>query len=167
MNAILYTSNTGSTAQYAKLLADKTGLPVYSAEEAKSKLPTRSEILYLGWLMASSIKGYKDAAKRYNIRAVCAVGMGQTGTQVEMVREKNAIPAGIPLFTLQGNLDVEKIHGVYKTMMTVMVKTAGKALAEKTDRTPEEDDMLDMMFHGRDRVRAEHLNAVLAWYDAQ
>ena len=82
MNAILYTSNTGSTAQYAKLLADKTGLPVYSAEEAKSKLPARSEILYLGWLMASSIKGYKDAAKRYNIRAVCAVGMGQTGTQV-------------------------------------------------------------------------------------
>ena len=131
MNAILYTSNTGSTAQYAKLLADKTGLPVYSAEGAKNKLPARSEILYLGWLMASSIKGYKDAAKRYNIRAVCAVGMGQTGTQVEMVREKNAIPAGIPLFTLQGNLDVEKLHGVYKTMMTVMVKTAGKALAEK------------------------------------
>ena len=26
-----------------------------------------------------------------------------------------------------------------------MVKTAGKGLANKTDRTPEEDDMLDMM----------------------
>ena len=52
-------------------------------------------------------------------------------------------------------------------MMPVMSKTVGKKLADKPDRSPEEDDMLDMMFHGRDRVRAEHLNAVLAWYDAQ
>ena len=27
-NAIVYTSNTGYTAQYAKLLGEKTGLPV-------------------------------------------------------------------------------------------------------------------------------------------
>ena len=29
-----------------------------------------------------------------------------------------------------------------------MVKTAGKGLANKPDRTPEEDDMLDMMVNG-------------------
>ena len=33
-------------------------------------------------------------------------------------------------------------------MMNIMVKTAGKALEKKTDRTPEEEDMLDMMLHG-------------------
>ena len=37
-------------------------------------------------------------------------------------------------------------------MMNVMVKTAGKGLANKTDRTPEEDDMLDMMINGGKRV---------------
>ena len=33
-NAIVYTSNTGYTQQYAKLLGEKTGLPVYSLDEA-------------------------------------------------------------------------------------------------------------------------------------
>ena len=98
--------------------------------------------------MAGSVKGYAGAAKRYQIRAVCGVGMGQAGTQTDSVRKKSAIPAGIPLFTLQGNFDVKKLHGVY-------------------DRTPEEDDMLDMMLHGGERVKAENLSAVLDWYNTQ
>ncbi len=35
MKAIVYTTNAGSTEQYAKLLAQETGLPVYSLAEAK------------------------------------------------------------------------------------------------------------------------------------
>lgn len=60
MNAILYTTNIGSTERYARLLAEQTELP-----------------------------------------------------------------------------------GIYRPMMEIMVKTAGRSLAEKKDRTPEEDDMLD------------------------
>ena len=37
MDAIIYTTNTGSTEQYAKLLAQKTGLPTYSLAEAKKR----------------------------------------------------------------------------------------------------------------------------------
>ena len=62
---------------------------------------------------------------------------------------------------------MKKLHGVYRPMMELMVKTAGKALAEKSDRTPEEDDMLDMMLHGGERVKAENLSAILDWYRAQ
>ena len=166
MEAIVYTSNTGSTAQYAQLLGQATGLNVYSAEEAKKKLSAHAEIIYLGWLMASGVKGYKHAAKRYNVRAVCAVGMGKTGAQTDEVRGKNAIPADIPLFTLQGNFNMEKLRGVYKIMMRMMIKTVGKALAEKADRTPDEEDLLDMM-HGGERVGVDNLNAVLEWYGSQ
>lgn len=167
MNAIIYTTNTSSTEYYAKLLAQKTGLPVYSLAEAKKRVFAGAEVIYLGWIMAGSVKGFANAAKLYRIRAVCAVGMGQTGTQTDSVRKKSAIPAGIPLFTLQGNFDVKKLHGVYRLMMEIMVKTAGKGLAEKSDRTPEEDDMLDMMLHGGERVKAENLSAVLDWYNTQ
>ena len=52
-------------------------------------------------------------------------------------------------------------------MMEIMVKTAGKGLAEKKDRTPDEDDMLDMMLHGGEWVKAENLSAILDWYRAQ
>ena len=167
MNAMIYTTNTGSAEHYAKLLAQKTGLPVYSLAEAKKQVFAGAEVIYLGWIMAGSVKGYAEAAKRYRVCAVCAVGMGQTGTQTDSVRKKSAVPADIPLFTLQGNFDVKKLHGIYRLMMEIMVKTAGKALAEKKDRTPDEDDMLDMMLHGGERVKAENLSAVLDWFSAQ
>ena len=167
MDAIIYTTNTGSTERYAKLLAQKTGLPAYSFTEAKKVVLNGAEIIYLGWIAAGSVKGFANAAKRYHIRAVCAVGMGQTGTQAESVRKKTAVPVNIPLFTLQGNFNVKKLHGIYRPMMEIMVKTAGKSLAAKKDRTPEEDDMLSMMLHGGERVRIENLSAVLDWYNAQ
>ena len=167
MNAIIYTTNTGSTECYAKLLAQKTGLPAYSLAEAKKQVFAGAEVIYLGWIMAGSVKGYAEAAKRYRVRAVCAVGMGQTGTQTDSVRKKSAVPADIPLFTLQGNFDVKKLRGIYRPMMEIMVKTAGKGLAEKSDRTPEEDDMLDIMRCGGERVKPENLSAVLDWYSAQ
>ena len=110
---------------------------------------------------------FRSAAKRYRVCAVCAVGIGQTGTQTESVRKKAVVPAEIPLFTLQGNFNVKKLHGVYRLMMEIMVKAAGKSLAAKKDRTPAEDDMLDMMLHGGERVKAENLCAVLEWYNSQ
>ena len=56
--AVVYTSNTGYTRQYAQLLGERTGLPVYSLEEAQRALPSGSSVLYLGWLMAGTVKGY-------------------------------------------------------------------------------------------------------------
>ena len=167
MNAIIYTTNTGSAERYALLLAEQTGLPVYSLTEAKKTVSTGAEVIYLGWIMAGSVKGYAEVAKRNRVRAVCAVGMGQTGTQTDSVRKKTAVPADIPLFTLQGNFDVKKLHGIYRPMMELMVKTVGKGLAEKADRTPEEDDRLDMMRCGGERVKEENLSAVLDWYSAR
>ena len=60
-----------------------------------------------------------------------------------------------------------KNSGFYRPVMEIVVKTAGKALDEKNDRTPEEDDMLDMILHGGKRVKEENLSAVLDWYSAQ
>lgn len=48
MNAIIYTTNTGSTARYAKLLAHETGLPVYSLAEARKKVFAGAEVIYMG-----------------------------------------------------------------------------------------------------------------------
>ena len=166
-NAIIYTTNTGSTERYAQLLAGQTGLPAYSWKEAGNAVSAGAEVIYLGWIMAGSVKGYAGAAKRYQVRAVCGIGMGQTGTQTDRVREKSAIPDGIPLFTLQGNFDVKKLHGIYRPMMEIMVQTAGKSLAKKKNRTSEENDMLDMMLHGGERVKMENLLTVLDWYGEQ
>ena len=44
MKAIVYTSNTGHTAEYAKILGEKTGLPVYALSEAAKQLSNGTEI---------------------------------------------------------------------------------------------------------------------------
>lgn len=165
MEAIVYTSNSGFTAEYARLLGEKTGLPVYSMKEAKSAVSAGSSIIYLGWLMASSIKGYAKAAQRYRICMVCAVGMGASGTQIAEARKASKVDDSIPLFTLQGGFDINRLHGIYRFMMNTMKRTAGKALQQKVDRTPDEDDMLDLMVNGGNRVSLENLAPVLSWYE--
>jgi len=163
INAIVYTSNTGFTAQYAKLLGERLNLPVYSLDAAKGGLDAGAEILYLGWLMAGQVKGYKQAAKLYKIAAVCGVGMGAGGSQIKEVRKGNAIPETIPLFTLQGGFELSKLHGIYKFMMNTMKHTVGKKLAAKQDKTADEQDMLDLLLHGGSRVSEENLRPVLEW----
>ena len=164
MKAIIYTTNTGSTAQYAKMLAEKTGLQAFSMEEAKSKVEAGSEIIYLGWIMAAQVKGCKAAAKKYKIRAICAVGMEKTGTRTEEIRGKTCVPAEIPLFTLQGNFNVKKLHGLYRIMMNMMVKMVTKQLGAKAERTQRENEMLEIMLHGGENVREETLKSILDYY---
>lgn len=101
-SAIVYVSNTGHTRQYALLLEKESGLPVYSYDEAISNLPGGSQIIYMGWIHASHVKGYSAAAKRFSVCAVCGVGLCDTGTLVTEVRKATSIPEDIPLFTLHG-----------------------------------------------------------------
>ena len=165
--AIVYTSNTGFTAEYASLLGGETGLPVYALEDAKKSLPQNSPILYLGWLAAGKVQGYDKEVTKFNLQALCAVGMAKCGSQMEDVRKSNNLPQGLPLFTLQGGFDLKKLRGVYKLMMLVMSKTVVKKLAAKPDRTPDEEDMLDLFQNGGNRVSLENLRPVLAWYEEE
>ena len=166
-SAIVYTSNTGFTAQYASLLGGETGLPVYSLEDASKSLPQSSPIVYLGWLTAGKVQGYDKAVTKFNLQALCAVGMAKSGSQMEDVRKSNNLPQGLPLFTLQGGFDLKKLRGIYRLMMLVMSKTVAKKLAAKPDRTPDEEDMLDLFQNGGNRVSLEKLRPVLAWYEEE
>ncbi|NCC67948.1 MAG: hypothetical protein EOM14_07095 [Clostridia bacterium] len=166
MEAIIYTSNTGFTEQYALMLGEQTGMPVYTLKSAKGSVPAGAKVIYLGWLMASGIKGYKKAAKKYCICAVCAVGMSPDDAQRNDILKHTGI-TDTPLFVLQGGFDMDKLHGIYRFMMQTMRKTIGKGLEKKEAPKPEEAEMLEMFRHGADRVRPENLTEVLAWYRKQ
>ena len=162
IQAIVYTSNTSSTEQYARLLGQETGLPVCALTEAKKALNSGAQILYLGWVMAGSIQGYADAARLFQIPMVCAVGMEPDAKQQEL-REKNGIPQDAALFALQGGYSPDRLRGMQKLMMRMITGSMAKKLAAKADRTPEEDDLLDLMEHGGSRVSLEKLAAPLLW----
>ena len=149
------------------MLGELVQLPVFSLSDAARKLENQTEIIYLGWVMASQVKGYAKAAKRFRVRAVGAVGMAATGSSDRAVREKNQVPDETPVFILQGNFQVKKLSGLYRLMMEIMVKSVGKTLSEKENRTADEDDMLDLMVHGGNRVTAQNLRALEDWAISQ
>ena len=165
--AIVFTSNTGYTAQYAALLAKKTGLHVYALNEALEKVPEGSAVIYMGWIMAGKIQGFITAMKHYQVAAVCGVGMNPTGSQLPMVRQANGLGESMPVFTLQGGLNMDKLHGFKKLILKIMGGTIGKQLMAKQDRTPEEEAILDMFRSGGGRVSMQNLKDVAAWYERE
>ena len=160
MKAIVYTSNTGHTAEYAKILGEKTGLPVYALSEATKQLSNGTEIIYLGWLFANNIKGYKNAAKQYKISAICAVGLCDTGTAIAEVRKVNAISEETPLFTMQGGMDKTKLHGINKVMINMLTK----GMDSKKDRTEDDERMLYLLKNDQNYVSEENITAFMKWY---
>ncbi|MBO2517362.1 MAG: hypothetical protein CW338_08845 [Clostridiales bacterium] len=163
---IVYTSNTGHTKQYAELLSNSASLPYMELKEAILSLPKDSPIIYMGWLAAGMIKGYSQAAKNFDIKAVCGVGMASGDSQIADMRKANKLSETLPLFYLPGGFEMDKLHGIYLFMMKTMKATVGRKLAGKAGRTPQEDDMLDLLNNGGSRVSKEHLAKILEWFNS-
>ena len=157
--AIVYTSSTGHTRKYALLLGEQIGLPSFSLEEANSRLPCGSPVIYQGWLHASHVKGYAKAARRFDLRAVCAVGLCDTGTLTDQVRKATSIPEDIPLFTLQGGIDRSRLKGVDKLMISMLTK----GLASQKQRTEQDDRMLELLSRDESYVSPDNLSEILQW----
>jgi len=155
IDAIVYTSNTGYTKEHATLLSNKLELPLYSLEEAQKALTDGSRIIYLGWLMASTIQGYKSAAKHYDIAVLCGVCLGPSGSLIDDVKKINKLPSTLPLFTLQGGFDMERLHGIYKFIMKIMKKVLTKQINEKKVKTEEDENLLKLLEHGGSAVCEE------------
>jgi len=165
IKAIVYTSNTGHTEKYAKMLGEKTGIPVYSLEKAQKTLPSAEKIIYLGWVCASRIKGYDKAVKLYDVAAVGGVCMGATGSQLSEIRRINSVADHIPLFTMRGGVDYKKLRGINKMILKAVTKGAANNLASSAERTEEERIMLELMVHGGSYVSEEALSGLLEWYE--
>lgn len=153
-SAIVYTSNTGFTAQYATLLSHQTGLPLHRLEEA-SALPRETQVLYLGWLCAGKIQGLKKAAARFQVEAVCAVGLAPECNLDKLAGDNHC--SGLSLFYLRGGYAPARIRGKYKMMMAMMKAI----LSKKTDAQSRE--ALKAIELGADWVSAPQLEPVLDW----
>jgi len=157
--AIVYTSATGFTARYATMLSEKLDLPAYSLADAQKTLPAGTPIIYMGWLMAGSVKDYKKAAKVFAVEAVIGVGLGDTGAQDDAARKACKLPPEVPVFTVQGGMDHPQLKGGYKVGISILTRM----MSAKKNRTPAEDRMVDLLLHGGDYVSEKELAAVLQW----
>lgn len=164
ISSIVYESNTGHTKAYAQMLGKELNLPVYELDEAINKITSSSKIIFLGWLMAGKIMGYKKANKHFDIKCITAVGMTSSQEQLKQIKTTNKLKDNLPSFILQGGFELDKLTGIYKFMMSTMKNTKGKQLQDSKDKTEEEKEMLDLLMNGGNRVSLDKLAPIIKWY---
>ena len=159
---IVYTSKTGITKKYAKMLAEMTGLSAVSLDEAD--IPGGEEIIYFGWLCAGAISGYKKAQKQFVVRAVCGVGMTpDSEKQTYDLRANNKISHDTTVFYLPGGYNLEKLKGASALILKTVGKKVKAGLEKKSERTPDEDVLLDILTNGGDFASQERLEPIVQW----
>ena len=79
MYDIIYRSKTGSSAKYAAILAKKCGAKVYELSKAIKELEKGTKVIYICCVRADNILSLNKAAKYFDLKIICAVGMAQTG----------------------------------------------------------------------------------------
>ena len=163
ITAIVYRSNTGFTARYAGLLARAAGIPAYDLAQRREQPARGSRILYMGWLCAGRIKGLSGARGRYDVRAVCAVGMARPDQEMEeKLRRMNHL-GGLPLFYLRGGYAPGRVKGIYKAMIAPMAAS----IAKRPAQTEEQRETQQALAQGADWVTPDQLDPVQIWLHAQ
>lgn len=166
IKAIIYTSNTGFTRKYAKLLALETGLEAFELGKVPGKISKEDPVIYMGWLKAGRLMGLDKAAKAYHLAAVCAVGLGaQNSAQAAGVQRTYRL--SVPVFYLQGGFDLNKLHGMDRFLMRSMIKMQLPKLEKKKERTPQEEELLSFYKNGGDKVDVKNLRSLLQWLATQ
>ena len=161
MKAIVYTSKNGHTAEYAEILGRQTGLPVYSLKDAEKQLANGTPIIYLGWLMASRVKGLNKAKKKFKVSAVCGIGLCDTGSLLTEVRKVNTLPEDFPLFTMQGGMDKDKLKGFDKMLINMLTK----GLASQKERSTTDERMLNLLTYSENFVSEKNTADFMKWYN--
>lgn len=157
ISAIIYTSNTGFTRRYAQMLSRASAIPAYDLE-APASLPERgARVLFLGWMRAGGIVGLSKARKRWDVQAVCAVGMASEYPREKLADQNHT--GAMPVFYLQGGYAPEKMRGVNKFMMGFMTKQ----MTKNPPKDEAEAEIQKLFLQGGDFVSEAKLAPVLSW----
>lgn len=145
MAVIIYNSKAGHTYEYALMLSKKLDLPLYSLSEASLNVNSSQEVIFMSWVLGNKVVKL-DKMKKYNIIAVCAVGMIPNDT--DTILQNNKIKC--PLFKLVGGFEVKRLKGVYKLI--------GKMVVNNVD-----DPELTGLYGNK--VDENNLIEIIQWYE--
>lgn len=159
MATVIYQTNTGSSKEYAELLSERLSLPVFPLAKCDA-VSKDEEIIFIGWVMAGDIQGLSQAREKFsNICCVCPVGLSVNEKTKEEIKAKNSVTE--PMFLLPGNFHIDRLTGMYKMMMSMMIKMLKGKLKEK----PEADSskIMNAFETGVDQVSEDKLDEIIAF----
>lgn len=162
ISAIVYNSLTGSCEKYAHLLSAALHVPAFPL--GKEKVRSDGEVIYIGWLFAGKLTGYKKAAKKLRIAAVVQVGMGAVSEDSEaFCRETNAVPAATAVFCRQGAFDLNKLPLPFKLIMKMKNKSIVSRLEAKDQLNEQERALYVMASTGAGQPAQWETDDIVAW----
>ena len=165
LSAIVYNSATGSCKKYAELLSAKLHIPCHPLSDAYVR--SDGQVLYISWVMAGKVVGYAKAAKKLNIAAVAAVGMGPVGpSSADAGRKANKVPDRVAYFCLQGGFNINKLSAPMKLIMQWKVKDIAKRLQAKGSLNAQEQATYKMATTGAGEPASWDISEILAWCKA-
>lgn len=162
---IVYTSQTGHTKQYAELLAQATGLPVLSLQRARTELPAKAPILFLGWLMAGRINGLARARKLWDVRCAAGVGMAPASDEVLAALQTGNALAGVPTFYLPGGWAPKQVNPIQRWAVNMVTRSKRNMLQAEAQHSPQAQAYLTMLTRGGSFVDARHLVPMVRWWN--
>ena len=155
IKAIIYQSKTGYTKEYAESLSKELKIPCYSVQDTKEKVNKKDEIIYLSWIRATTIVGYKKINKKYQIAAIGAVGAYPKNNEyTKQLKEYNHITQ--ELFYLRGGINYEKLSKFYQKLL----KLVGKAI---TMENPRDKEMSLLFEKGGNFVNSKQLKPMIEY----
>ena len=155
IKVIVYQSKTGHTKEYAESLSKELKIPCYSVQDAKEKINKKDEIIYLSWIRATTIIGYKKINKKYKIVTIGAVGAyPKSNEYTKQLKEYNHITQ--ELFYLRGGINYEKLNKFYQKLL----KLVGKSIVLEN---PRDKEMSRLFEKGGNFVNSKQLKPLVEY----
>lgn len=148
---VIYKSDTGFTKKYAEWIARELQCELMENKKINpSKLVDYDTIILGGSVMANMIAGaeliknhFGELDKKQLVVYACGMGAPNAEEQEAMWAQNFTQEqlTKVKCFYCRGGLDFNKLKGIKKMMLKMMCKK----MAQKTDRTQQETDMLNAL----------------------
>ena len=160
---IIYQSDSGFTKLYAEMFSRKAGIECYSMYMARIKVRRHSDVIYFGRVIQGEVEDLKKARKKYNVLAVCPVGLKMPTDAVKQeLREKNNLTDNMPqMFYLRGGFDPKQNLGLEKTLINLIIDD----LEGREELDAVEAQYLADLKNGADYVKEINLEELGLWYE--
>ena len=173
-NIIVYTSQTGFTEKYMKMLGERINGEVITLKDAKKKpdsfFSDADSIVYAGWLMAGKVTGSDWMIKHLPAfsgkkLAICCVG-GSPSDAPDVTYDMDKLLSEenrkiVSAFYMPGGMNYDRMSGPSRLAM----KAFASMLKKRKNQTEDQKKMAEMIAHNYDISDPKYLDPVVAFIE--
>ncbi len=152
ITAVIYSSKSGFSRQYAEIIAKELNINMYNIKEAKEKLIAKSEIIYVAGITVTKIRELSRVNRLFRVQYVIGVGMTDYSEEYENTIFSNNINISDKFYYTPGGYDATKTKGLDKFLISLL-KLYYKQLkkdAKKRNKEllPKDQDIINILEKG-------------------